>query len=261
MEKEQLIILILFITIMLLLIVSFLLFVMVWYRRKSNRHILEKQNMQQAFNTEILQARLETQEHSFNQISRELHDNIGQLLSSTKMLMKVGFIQLNNVPESLTTAEQTITKAIQDLRHVSKSFNKEWLLQFNLIKNLETEINYINITKAIQADFLTDYDNLPLAADEQMMLFRVMQEALQNSLKHASPKHIGIQIKNEATSIHIIIKDDGNGFDFALAQQQSLGLTNMQQRIKFLEGIIEWQSQKNNGTTVKIILPLKDKIA
>ena len=75
--------------------------------------------MDSAFKQELLQTQLETQEYSFSQVSRELHDNIGQLLSTTKLLLGMAVMELENVPDTLKTAEQTVGKAIQDLRLLS----------------------------------------------------------------------------------------------------------------------------------------------
>ena len=121
--------------------------------------------MENAFQQELLQTQLETQESTFYQISQELHDNIGQLLSSTKLLigitkMCIAQNDFTNVPDTISTAEQTLSKAIQDLRSLSKSLNKEWLHQFNLVENLEEEIKRINAARNIQAELLTQYEKI-----------------------------------------------------------------------------------------------------
>ena len=157
--------------------------------------------MEKQYREQLLQTQLETQEYSFNQISQELHDNIGQLLSSTKLLLGIAAMELKEVPDTLKTAEQTVGKAIVDLRSLSKSLSKEWLHQFNLVENLQAEKERINAARNITVDVISEYDKLPLAPEAQVMLFRVVQEALQNSIRHASPKHINIEIKNKRPSL------------------------------------------------------------
>src|ERR1044072_561682 len=93
---------------------------------------------------EFLHSQLETQEHSFNIISQELYNNIGQLLSSTKLLLSIAVMELEKIPDTLKTAEHTISKAIQDLRSLSKSISKEWVDNFNLVEQLQTEKDRIN---------------------------------------------------------------------------------------------------------------------
>ena len=108
------------------LVIFIILFILL-YQKRYYRYQKERQYLEAQFKQELLQSQLETQEYSFNQISEELHDNIGQLLSSTKMLLSIGIIELQTVPDAIKTAEQTVAKAIQDLRSLSKSLNREWL--------------------------------------------------------------------------------------------------------------------------------------
>jgi signal transduction histidine kinase len=177
------------------------------------------------------------------------------LLSSTKMLLSIGMIELQTVPDAIKTAEQTVAKAIQDLRSLSKSLNREWLDQFNLIENLETEKERINAARNIEVNINSAYQKLPLEPESQVMLFRVVQEALQNSIRHASPKHISIQIKNTDHHFELIIQDDGKGFDINSAKKESLGLRNMEHRVQLLGGTITWQSETGKGTFITITIP------
>src|SRR3954471_1419014 len=188
MDKSQIIISIYFVTTLLILLSSFLFFVFVWYRRKRNKHIQERELLEMTYKHELLKTQLETQEQSYYQISQELHDNIGQLLSSTKVLLQVAVLQSIGIHPSVITAEQTVDKAIKELRLLSKSLNKEWLQQFNLIENLQSEAKRVNITGSLEVEFTSDYKNLPLEPENQIMLFRIVQEALQNSIKHANAK-------------------------------------------------------------------------
>lgn len=214
--------------------------------------------METTFEHEILQTQLETQEYSFNQISQELHDNIGQLLSSTKLLLGIAAMEMQTIPDTLKTAEQTVGKAIQDLRSLSKSLNKEWLHQFNLIENLEAEKDRINAARNIEVKLISQYEKLPLEPEAQVMLFRVVQEALQNSIKHAFPKHIIMQIKNTESHFELSIEDDGRGFDIESIKKVSLGLRNMKHRTQLLGGTIEWRAAETKGTVILITVPVND---
>ncbi len=230
---------------------------LLFYQKKNVQHRKKLLEMEKQYREQLLQSRLETQEYSFNQISQELHDNIGQLLSSAKLLLSITAMELQSPPHTLKTAEQTVAKAILDLRSLSKSLSKEWLHQFNLVENLEAEKNRINTTGDVSVQLNSDFEKLPLAPDAQVMLFRVIQEALQNSIKHAFPKHIFIQIKNTNNHLELNIEDDGRGFDIASAKKDSLGLRNMEHRVQLLGGSIEWLPGKESGTLITIKLPAK----
>ncbi|MGN6352373.1 MAG: sensor histidine kinase [Parafilimonas sp.] len=235
--------------------------VLLYYSNKKKKIIEEKLLLETQFKQQLLQSQLETQEHSFHQISQELHDNVGQLLSSAKLLLTIGSKQLPTVPDAITTAEQTIAKAIQDLRSLSKSLNSEWLHQFNLIDNLQAEKQRINAARNILVSFQTEYQKLPLEAEAQVMLFRVVQEALQNSIRHASPQHINIEIKNTDNRFELTIQDDGAGFDVESARKESLGLRNMEHRVQLLGGNIQWQSVPDKGTSIYISLPVEHNLS
>lgn len=245
-------------TILFIMLISFCVAFLVTYQKRKKDYQKEKQLMQSHFKQELLQSQLETQEHSFNQISLELHDNIGQLLSSTKLLLGIASMELQTPPDPLKTAEQTLAKAIIDLRALSKSLNSEWLHRFNLIENLEAEKERINAARNIEVQLTSEYEKLPLEAGAQVMLFRVVQEALQNSIKHAFPQYIIIQIKNTSSYFELYIEDDGRGFDIESAKKESLGLHNMEYRIQLLGGTIEWKRNKERGTLIVIKIPIKE---
>src|SRR4051794_18036591 len=192
----------------LMLIVFSIAFLLV-YQKRRKEHIVEKQVLQGQFQQALLQSQLETHESTLHQISEELHDNIGQLLSSTKMLLGITGMNMDNTPDTFKTAEATLSKAIQDLRALSKSLNNEWLHQFNIVDNLKAEAERINAARTIQAVYTTSTNYLPMQAEAQVMLFRIVQEALQNSIKHAQAQHISIQTL--FTNEHIIatVEDDG----------------------------------------------------
>ena len=212
--------------------------------------------MDNAFKEELLQTQLETQEYSFNQISRELHDNIGQLLSTTKLLLGMAVMELENVPDTLKTAEQTVGKAIQDLRLLSKSLDKEWLHQFNLIEYLEAEKERINAERKVEVNFVSEYIRLPMEPETQVMLFRVVQEALQHSIKQACAKHIGMEINDANNNFELKILDDGNGFNIESLKKESLDLHNIEYRTQLLGGSIEYSRRKEKGTMITITLPV-----
>ena len=224
------------------------------YLRRDLKHLKEKESMEADFEKQLLQSQLETQEETLNQLSTEIHDNVGQLLNSTKLLIGITQRTLSEYPDTLSMADETLGKAIQELRSLSKSLNREWLQQFNFIENLEAEITRINAAKNLQIHF-TSPDILSLKADQQIILFRIVQEILQNALKHSGAKNIVIKIKEDGLRLSISVSDDGNGFNEA-AVQKSVGILNIRHRSHLLGGNAQWQSAIGSGTRVIIQLPL-----
>ncbi len=211
--------------------------------------------MASAFNQQLLQSQMEVQEATLLALSKELHDNIGQLLSTTKMLIGITERSIAQPPDTLKTANETLGKAIAELRSLSKSMDKEWLEQFNLLENLQAEVNRINIADSVKLHF-NHPDTIFLKPDEQVILFRIIQEAVQNALKHAEAKNIFVSIETNNDILCVQIKDDGRGFS-EKKLNTGLGLKNLKQRTKILGGKIHWSSAPDKGCTVSIDLPVK----
>lgn len=229
------------------------------YQSKQLHYFKEKKEMQQQFNEALLQSQLETHEATLHQISEEIHDNIGQLLSSTKMLLGITERNLDTIPDTLRTAEQTLGKAIQDLRSLSKSLNKEWLHQFNITDNLKAEVERINTSRTIHAEYFTSTSFLPLKADAQLMLFRIVQEAMQNSIKHARAQRITIRTLFGSEQIKVTVDDDGIGMSDSESLLSGIGMMNMQHRTRLLGGSISWNALPVRGTQVLIHLPVQQQ--
>ena len=238
------------------ILVFFIIMFIFFYQRRHHKHLREKQQLQNSYQREILKTQLETRENTFHQISEELHDNIGQLLSSTRMLLGIAERSLTEVPDTLRTADQTLAKAIQDLRMLSKTLNREWLHQFNLPHNLRSEIQRINAARTIEINFETQVTNLPISTESQVMLFRIIQEALQNCIKHSRATKVNISLE-VAEHVKVVIRDNGNGFQLHAESQEGVGIINMKHRTALLGGTIEWCSDPKCGTTVTILLPVQ----
>lgn len=232
--------------------------VTVTYFTEKKKKKQEKEKMKNQFERELLLSQLETQEYSFNQISVELHDNIGQLLSTTKLLLGMAAMELQQPPDTLKTAEQTLAKAIVDLRLLSKSLNNGWFHQFSFLDHLEAEKERINAYKNIQAALKNDYEKIPLEPGAQVILFRVVQQALQHIIKNGSASKIIVQIKKHTNnSLAIKIEHDSH-VDWDAEEIESEDLNIMQYRIRLLDGSIKWTTDDKDDSFLLITIPVKD---
>lgn len=241
-------------TIIFFILLAFSITYFLIYRRKRKEHETELTMFKDQFNQQLLQSRIEVQEQTFQQIGKELHDNVGQLLSTSRMLIGLTERELQNPPDTLLTANATLGQAINEIRSLAKSLDKEWLERFSFSENIQTMIERINAGKTIEVDYLQSVE-LPLRSDEQIILFRIVQEAIQNAVKHAAPTHMRIAVEQEENNYRITVSDDGKGFDVN-AVAKSMGLANMQHRVQLLQGTIQFNSIKDAGTTVAIRLPV-----
>ncbi len=222
------------------------------YQKRQMRYHFEKRQLQNQYSEELLKTRLETQEHTLNTISKEIHDNIGQLLNSSKML--IGVAQRAPSADTLNAAADTLGQAIQELRGLSKSLNNDWLEQFSFIDNLNAEVKRIDGVNSIRMTVEHEAP-LTLPKDQQLVLFRIVQETFQNALKHAEPKHIHIKTQFTDGHLHLDVTDDGKGFDVNDPGRLGFGITNIKLRTALLGGSVQWRATKP-GTHVLIRVPL-----
>jgi len=238
----------------LLLMTVFIVFLLMAYKRRDRSHVVEKQKLSEEFKHQLLQSQIEVQEQTFQQIGKELHDNVGQLLSTSRMLISLAERSLESPPDALLTANATIGDAISELRSLSKSLDNDWLEQFDFIQNLRTQINRINAGNEIRAS-LNSGQKLYLPSAQRIILFRIVQEAIQNAVKHSNCKKIDISIKeNTGNNIEIAVKDDGKGFNMDNINK-GMGLANIQRRTSILNGFARYESKEGMGTTVVITIP------
>ena len=256
MAKEDIIFAIGFATIILLLLLCFLLFFFIKYRARRNAQIRENSEMEKRFEEALLTSQLEVQEATYSVLAKELHDNVGQLLSSGKMLLVIAQRQLKQPPETLSIVEETISKAIVELRSLSKSLDKEWLEQFDIIENLLAEIGRIESGGILKISF-EGVETVPFNSEKQIILFRIMQEALQNIIRHAEAATIQIRMEITGEKLHIKIADDGKGF--VGETNGGLGISNMKFRTRLLGGEIRWDTTEK-GSEVSIVLPFNENL-
>jgi signal transduction histidine kinase len=237
----------------LLLVTLFIVFLLMAYKKRDNAYLNERKKLEDDFNHQILQSRIEVQEQTFQQIGKELHDNVGQLLSTTRMLIGLTERNLKDPPDTLLTANTTLGNAINEIRSLSKSLDKEWLDRFDFENNLKTEIARINLSNVINAALHCECD-MQLPAGKKIILFRIVQEAIQNAVKHSECRNLSISFFKRNGIINILIEDDGKGF-YENYVNEGLGLSNMQHRTILLHGNIKMDSATDKGTKIIIQIP------
>ena len=234
--------------------IIFIVFVIV-SRQRQNKLFLEQEKMKQDFEKLLLQSQIEVQEATYTALGKELHDNICQLLTSAKWMVNIGKQNADQINEVLNLLDDTLGKAIEETRSLSKVLNKDWLAQFDLLENLESEVKRLNASSKVYIR-LTRPEKMNLQPEKQIIIFRIIQEALQNALKHAQPKTIDVELHiSKSEHLTVCIKDDGIGFE-PTEHHDGQGIINMRKRTELLNGMIKWNKTPNNGCSVEIVIPL-----
>ena len=247
----------------LLLMVPFIILLGFRIRNRQIKYIKEKQQLEHDYQQEILRSQIEIQQQTLQAVSQEIHDNIGQLLSIVKM-------QLNIIEESpvsnphqtqIIKTNELVSRVIEDLRSLAKGVNPDFVQTHGLSECVGFELERLQNTGLFKTELEIKGTPHKLNLSREFIVYRVIQEALQNIIKHARATAVCIQFDYSDSTVQCMIKDNGRGFDIneALstnAAASGSGLRNMLQRIKMINGTIDIDSKLEEGTVVKIILPL-----
>ena len=240
-------------TIVFILLGGFIMAILLLYNKRKQKHLQEKQLMQSQFEQELLQTQLEIQEQTLKTISEEIHDNVGQILSLAKL-------NLNTLQQGedkkIQDTKNLVSKAINDLRNLSRSIHGDRIAQLGLQQSVEDELNILQNSGQFTTALKITGNNYKLAPQKEMVLFRIVQEALNNAVKYSKAKNITVQLNYQPELFSITISDDGIGFNAAAlpADKTGIGLTSMQNRAALIGGSYSMQSLINNGTVISVTL-------
>jgi PAS domain S-box-containing protein len=203
----------------------------------------------------LTRAVIDAQEKERAKISRDLHDNVNQVLTTVKLYMEMGLSNEFNSQELQQRSVQYLTDCINEIRAISRSLSaptlggmnfKESILE--LVKSI-TDTNQLKIKLKVTGIGTKEHS---LSTDLHLGIYRILQEQLANILRHANAKHAKIDITKEPHIITLRIEDDGRGFD-TKAQRQGIGITNMTTRAEALNGQLYIQSEPGKGCIVTCI--------
>ncbi len=254
---------ILFITILLFVVATGIIFLVLVYQKKQLQYTSDKEQMKARYEKEILESRLEIQEQTLRNISQEVHDNIGQVLSVVKL--NLNMINCNEpkpvLQERIGDVGQLVGKVIQDLRDLSKSLDGNHIASKGLVKAIEYEFSLLKKTGAYTTLLTVEGEPYNLPEQKELILFRIFQETINNIMKHAKATHVEVLMRFQPHQFHLSIHDDGQGFDAAATDaSQGLGLHNMANRSQLIGAAFHLHSQPGNGATVVIELPVAESV-
>jgi signal transduction histidine kinase len=244
-----------------LLLAVILIRIVLFYQKKKFRLTQQLLEIDKQHAEALMQSRIEIQEETFKNISQEIHDNIGQALTFVKLnLNGISSVQEEHDKEKLNTSITMISKSIRDLRDVAKSINSDYVSQIGLSKAIGHQLNILQKSGSFETQFQEYGSIISLKPQDELILFRVVQELLNNIVKHAEATVINLQITYEAEELKIQVSDNGKGFDMETVNQSKklssgLGLSNMRNRVLLIKGQFMVNSIPAEGTTITISVP------
>jgi len=248
--------LIIFSTLIFLLAPAFIIVYINTYNRRKKKHIEEKAQMEQNFHSELLKTRIEIQDQTLNHISQEIHDNITQVLSFVKLNLAL----TDNLAEEdksvkIKESRELIAQTISDLRDLSKSLSFEHVCTLGLLKTIEIETSRINKSGLINVEVSTVGEIYSLGEQHDLVLFRIVQEALNNTLKHANANRLKISLQYSDILFNLTVEDDGDGFSAdELKDKNGSGLKNIENRAALIGASAIINSSPGNGCSINLSL-------
>jgi len=238
----------------------FIFVLFIRYFRKLYKMRDERLQLENRIAEEVNNARNEIQQLTLNNISQEIHDNVGQLLSLVKM-------QLNLIAEApeknihlLNETKDNISKAMSDLRDLAKGMSSDRIKVLGIFDSVTQEADRMSKAGIFKVEVNCIGEKREPDHQRQLVLFRVIQECFQNIIKHAEATHVNIDFTYHPTSLEISIQDDGKGFEFNPGKLTSasggLGLMNIFNRVKLVGGEANVYSSIGKGAQILLKVPI-----
>lgn len=250
-------------TALLLLLGMFITFMTLAYQKKRLLHQKEVSDLVDAYQREILKAQLEMQEQTFLSISQELHDNVGQILSLARLNISTLVSDTTQVAvPKLTTSKDLIDQAIQDIRNLSRRLNSKYVTQQPLSELLKFQLELIRKTGVVDTSFDLTGQELSIAPEKKLIIFRIAQEAINNIIRHAQADAIAVCINFLSDKIILNISDNGRGFNQnnsaapVMSMAGGTGIANMHSRATMIGAKLNIESTLRAGTIVLLELPI-----
>jgi two-component system NarL family sensor kinase len=231
----------------------------VFYQKRMIKEQMTRQALEFEYQQKMLQAELESQETERRRLAADLHDSIGGMLST----IRVGLATMARMlpePQSIDQTKQMLDDTITSVRRISRDLMPSTLEKFGLIHALKELCERFSATSKIDINFIQDGDFNSLDKTRELMIFRIVQELLNNAVKHSQAREINVSLK-ASSKLCVTVQDDGVGFDAEALKKDTqngkgLGLFNIENRARLLGAKVEYGTEMKQGSKTILTLPL-----
>lgn len=255
MERKEIQLLVISLSIVLFTLLILILVLFFYFHKKKTNFLIEKMESDLHFQSELVKSRIEMKDQTLSEISRELHDNIGQILS-------VGIMQINLYMQNqkevsrddLNDLKGMLSKSLDEIRTLSRIINRDNLLESNFLEAIQLDLERIRKLKKIDCTFSLKGDFPEINVEHELIIYRIFQEAILNILKHSHSEVIDFQIDClDNDIIQMKLTDHGIGFN-AKKKSSGSGLNNIIVRAKLIGATVSIESD-NSGTKLLFTYP------
>jgi signal transduction histidine kinase len=221
--------------------------------------MLEKTAMKQKFESEMLQTRVEVQDQTMQSIATELHDNVGQLLSLTTLtLNSVNLNDGEKARKKIDNSLALVNKSIKELRELAKLLHGEQLVENGIGHAIDQEINWLNKAGSYELKINNQLTDLQITSpNKDLIILRLLQEIINNIIKHAQATYIQIDSHLANNILHLRVAENGVGFnpEELKSKKSGMGLNSIYKRIEMINGKLILNSTPGEGTSISIEVP------
>ncbi len=231
------------------------------FRKSFLKQLLEKEELKLKHQQELLQSILHTQEKERKRIAREMHDELGATLSIARMNIvqfESHLKQRNEPVEAVKNIKFLLDTAISDMRNLSHQLMPLHLERGGLSQSIQMLIGKIQDNKLMDVEYTYLEPAIELNWMQSLIIYRIVQELINNTLKHAGADKIKLNIYCMTNVLHVLYADNGKGYDFN-EHVNGFGLTNVNQRVQSLNGDIQIETNLNKGFKCSIKVPLTNE--
>jgi two-component system NarL family sensor kinase len=257
-DKEVVISIVIICTLLIIILIGFIAVILLLYQKKQNLFNARLINIKANYDKELLKTQLEIQEDTFQYISREIHDNIGQFISLAKLQLNTLNIRDTHLAtQRINDAVDLLTRALDELRDLSRSLSSEIIHNGGLTRAMDQLIIQLQKLSVFEVAYELKGDYQFLDEQKEIFILRILQEAVNNVIRHSGASHLRISLTYENNSLIMAVYDNGKGFDTAMigSEKNTSGLINMRRRAKMINAHFHVESVQNKETVITLTVP------
>lgn len=261
-DSSDIIIMIVSGTAVLLILLAFIISFSFLYKNRQVKYQREMESVIQHYNQEILKTQLEIREQTLKYIAEEIHDNVGQVLSLA--VLNLSAIELSDTTRAHQRIERItglVEKSVADLRNLSKAMDYENINQLGLAAAIAFELEMLEKTGMYKTSFVLSGQETKLTGSREIVIYRIIQESINNVIKHAKATTVNICLKYSPASLILQVIDNGTGINHSEPvphemQKTGSGIRNMKNRAEMIGALLTVQSEQGKGTCIHLNVPL-----
>ena len=245
-------------SVLFVLFAGFIITFLFFYNKKKRLHFQQLEEQQKLFEKEAFRSEMEVREQTLRHIAEEIHDNVGQVMLLAKL--NLNKILMASPDKAVEETRDIIGEAINDLRDMSKGFHSDHVRSLELNSAIEKELQRLKKTGLVETTFITEGDIIEIDSSKKLILFRMVQEIMQNMIKHSKCSKVMLHLNYQKEYLVLNIEDNGLGFNLNDQVKKDgvkgSGLLNLKNRAAALNAELTIKSRPGEGTCIFIRMPL-----